>query len=235
MGDQMYLERFVWFDNETRLGLYPNAFKLAARFEISTKTAQRSIDYFRDRLQAPLAYLITRKGYHYTDSSYYLPVARISEAELLALLISRKLITEASSGPLAEELESISSRLGSLLTANLPGRAQPEDVFSVRWEGASPTVPLTFKVVTSALLQGKLLTFSYSSSTVSDSTRRTVEPHHMVNYQGNWHLIAYCRLRDDWRDFKLSRMTLPKVEGSPFQIRPDEEWRPHLIRSTGSH
>ena len=58
MGEQLFLERFIWFDNETRHGHYPNAFKLAAKFEISTKTAQRSIDYFRDRLQAPLAYLL---------------------------------------------------------------------------------------------------------------------------------------------------------------------------------
>lgn len=60
MGEQLFLERFFWSDNETSLGRIPNAFKLAARFEISTKTAQRSIDYFRHRLQAPLKYLLTR-------------------------------------------------------------------------------------------------------------------------------------------------------------------------------
>ena len=233
MGEQLFLERFVWFDNETRLGRYPNAFKLAARFEISTKTAQRSIDYFRDRLQAPLAYLITRKGYHYTDSSYQLPVTRISEAELLALLISRKLITEASAGSLAEELDSVSKRLGSLLAANLPGRAKPEDAFSFRWKGTTLTDPLTFKIVTSALLQGKLLTFCYCSPTACNCTMRTVEPHHMVNYMGNWHLIAYCRLRGDWRDFVLGRMTLAQVEGVAFQIRPPDEWQPHLANTFG--
>lgn len=233
MGEQLFLERFVWFDNETRLGRYPNAFKLAARFEISTKTAQRSIDYFRDRLKAPLEYLLTRKGYHYTDSSYQLPVTCISEAELLALLISRKLITEASAGSLANDLEHISRRLGSLLAANLPGRAKPEDAFSFRWKGISPTDPLTFKLVTSALLQGKLLTFCYYSPNASNCTMRTVEPHHMVNYMGNWHLFAYCRLRNDWRDFILGRITLTQVEGMTFQFRPGEEWRPYLANTFG--
>ena len=233
VGEQLFLERFVWFDAETRHGHHPNAFKLAAKFEISTKTAQRSIDYFRDRLQAPLAYLLTRKGYVYTDSSYQLPVARITEAELLALLISRKLITEASAGSLADDLEHISRRLGSLLAANLPGRAKPEDVFSFRWKGISSTDPLTFKVVTSALLQGKLLTFCYYSPTASNCIMRTVEPHHMVNYMGNWHLIAFCHLRNDWRDFMLGRMTLPLVETTAFQFRPGEEWRPHLANTYG--
>lgn len=56
MGDQLYLERFVWFDNEARRERFPNANKLGEHFEIAPKTAQRSIDHFRDRLQAPLEY-----------------------------------------------------------------------------------------------------------------------------------------------------------------------------------
>ena len=229
----MFLERFVWFDNEVRSERHPNASKLATRFELTVKTAQRSIDYFRDRLRAPLEYQISRKGYYYSDPAFQLPVARISENELLALLISRKLITDASAGSLADELGSVSRRLCSLLSASLPGRVRPEEAFSFRWKSISPTDPLTFKIVTSALLQGKLLNFRYYSPTASDCTMRTVEPHHMVNYLGNWHLIAYCRLRDDWRDFVLGRMTHTLVEGASFLIRPSDEWQPHLAGTFG--
>lgn len=56
VGDQLYQERFVWFDNEARRERYPNANSLGVHFEIAPKTAQRSIDHFRDRLQAPLEY-----------------------------------------------------------------------------------------------------------------------------------------------------------------------------------
>lgn len=233
MGDQLYLERFVWFDHEARRERFPNANKLGAHFEIAPKTAQRSIDHFRDRLQAPLEYDKSHKGYYYTDPTFQLPVIRISEEEILALLISRKLITEASAGSLADELGSVSARLGSLLSANLPGRARPEDAFSFRWKNISPTDPLTFKVVTSSLLQGKLLTFCYYSPTASNCTMRTVEPHHMVNYMGNWHLIAYCQLRGDWRDFVLGRMTLSNVEGTAFKIREKDEWEPFLQNTFG--
>jgi predicted DNA-binding transcriptional regulator YafY len=233
MGEQLFLERFVWFDSEVRRGRYPNATRLADKFEIATKSAQRSIDYFRDRLQAPLEYEPSRKGYFYTDPTFQLPVIRISEEELLALLISRKLITEASAGSLADELGRVSSRLGSLLAASLPGRARPEDAFSFRWKAISPTDPLTFKVVTSSLLQGKLLSFCYYSPTASNCTMRTVEPHHMVNYMGNWHLVAFCRLRNDWRDFVLGRMTLCSVDGAAFEFRPREEWLPCLRDTFG--
>jgi predicted DNA-binding transcriptional regulator YafY len=233
MGDQLYLERFVWFDNEARRERFPNATRLGEHFEIAPKTAQRSIDHFRDRLLAPLEYDQSHKGYYYTDPTFQLPVIRISEEELLALLISRKLINEASAGSLADELGSVSARLGSLLSANLPGRASPEDAFSFRWKNINHTEPLTFKIVTSSLLQGKLLTFCYNSPTSINCTMRTVEPHHMVNYMGNWHLIAFCHLRNDWRDFVLGRMTLCSVEGTPFHIRGKAEWQPFLQNTFG--
>lgn len=80
MGDQLFLERFIWFDNEARRERYPNASKLAIRFEIATKSAQRSIDYFRDRLLAPLQYEVSHKGYFYTDPTFQLPVSRAGQS-----------------------------------------------------------------------------------------------------------------------------------------------------------
>lgn len=233
MGDQLFLERFVWFDNQIRRQRYPNASSLAQQFEITAKTAQRSIEYFRDRLIAPLAYDFFKKGYHYTDPAFQLPVTRISEGELLALLISRKLMTEASAGSLGDELGRVSKRLGSLLAANLPGRAHTEDAFSFRWKSINRTDPVIFKVVTSALLQGRLMTFHYQAPATVNSVLRTVEPHHLVNYMGNWHLVAFCRLRGDWRDFLLSRMSRCQMDSTEFQIRAREEWQPFLQNTFG--
>jgi predicted DNA-binding transcriptional regulator YafY len=233
VGDQLFLERFIWFDNEARHGRFPNATKLAEQFELSTKTAHRSIDYFRDRLQAPLEYDESRKGYFYTNPSFQLPITKLSQDELLALLISKKLITEASASSLGDELGHISARLGSLLAASLPGKAHPEEAFSFRWKGINPTDPIVFQNVTTALIQGRLLAFCYYSPTSSTCTMRTVEPHHMVNYQGTWHLIAFCHLRNEWRDFVLGRMTICKVEAEEFSIRPKDEWQPFLEDTFG--
>ncbi len=233
VGNQLFLERFIWFDNEVRHSRYPNATSLADQFETSTKTAHRSIEYFRDRLQAPLDYNESHKGYFYTDPLFQLPITKISQDELLALLISRKLITEASAGSLGDELGHISKRLGSLLAASLPGKAHPEDAFSFRWKGINPTEPVIFQNVTSALIHGKLLSFCYYSPTSSACTMRTVEPHHMVNYLGTWHLIAFCHLRNEWRDFVLGRMTLCKIENESFVIRHKDQWQPFLNDTFG--
>ena len=44
MGDHLTLERYYWFHNQARVPRFPNANTLAEHFEISHKTAQRSID-----------------------------------------------------------------------------------------------------------------------------------------------------------------------------------------------
>ena len=53
MGDFLIFERFVWMDRQVRQKRYPNARKLAERFELSCKTAQRNIAFMRDRLAEP--------------------------------------------------------------------------------------------------------------------------------------------------------------------------------------
>jgi hypothetical protein len=54
MGKKNIYERFLWFDEKVRSRRYPNATRLAAEFEISLKTAQRDIEFMRDRLNCPL-------------------------------------------------------------------------------------------------------------------------------------------------------------------------------------
>ncbi len=62
MGIKNIYERFVWFDHQVRTKKHPNATSLAGAFEISTKTAQRDIDFMRDRLLCPLDYDSSKKG-----------------------------------------------------------------------------------------------------------------------------------------------------------------------------
>jgi predicted DNA-binding transcriptional regulator YafY len=233
MGERLYFERFLWFDGEIRRGRYPNATRLAEHFECSIKTAHRTIEYFRDRLCAPLEYDSSRKGFHYTEPCWQLPAMRLSEEELLALLVSRKLLSDVSAGPLSDELGHVTDRLQVLLTESISGLIRPEDGFSFRWKEAVPSDNSLFHLVSSALLKTRLLTFCYYSPHSQQCTDRTVEPHHMLNYMGTWHLIAFCRARNDWRDFLLSRMTGCRVEAEKFIPRGEEEWKPFLIDTFG--
>jgi hypothetical protein len=61
MVDQLYLERFVWFDHEPHRERFSNAIKLEEHFEIVRKTTQHSIDHFQDYLQAHWNFMLGKK------------------------------------------------------------------------------------------------------------------------------------------------------------------------------
>lgn len=233
MGELISMERFLWFDAQTRKNKFPNATTLSRQFECSVKTAQRTIEFFRCRLAAPLEYDASRRGFYYEDHSYQLPLSYLNEKELLSLLISKKLLTDAASGPLGEDLGHIAEKIGRLLARGIPFDVNPDTMFSFRASEFSPANPALFSCVSNALLASRLLEFSYYSPASNASTTRVAEPHHLVNYMGNWHLIAFCRKRQDWRDFLLSRLSDCNVSEESFTPRPESEWKPFLIDTFG--
>ncbi len=59
--------RIQWLHKKTANHYYPNAMRLAERFGISHRQAQRDVDYLKKKLGAPLAYSAENKGYYYTE------------------------------------------------------------------------------------------------------------------------------------------------------------------------
>ena len=62
-----HLPRIFWIDYQIRAGRYPNATTIAAHFEISAKTAQRTIEFLRDQIRMPLAFSRAANGYYYSE------------------------------------------------------------------------------------------------------------------------------------------------------------------------
>ena len=70
--------RIHWLHTKLTMKSYPNAQRLAERFGISHRQAQRDFEYLRRELGAPIAYDNSRKGFYY-EESYVLPVLFTSD------------------------------------------------------------------------------------------------------------------------------------------------------------
>jgi len=233
MGDFLIFERFQWFDHLVRNNRFPNAATLAGRFEIFPKTAQRTIDFLRDRLAAPLEYNASRRGYFYTDAGYELPRLFATQEEILAVLVARHLLSKNVGGLIAKNLGSFSQKLLADAHCCKLSRAVLSESFSAVWHGYSPAPPDIFQAVVSALTDTRFLSFSYTSPRTNETTRRQVEPHHLQNYMASWVLIAWCHAQGDWRKFYLSRMQAPKLLSRTFTRRSRESWQPLLEETFG--
>ena len=66
--------RIQWLHEELIRNTYPNAARLAERFHISRRQAQRDIDFLKKQLGAPIEYDGRVMGYHYVKP-FTLPVS----------------------------------------------------------------------------------------------------------------------------------------------------------------
>lgn len=70
--------RIQWLHEELIRNSYPNAARVAERFHISRRQAQRDIDFMKRQMGAPLEYDQHRQGYRYV-AAFLLPLAVTSE------------------------------------------------------------------------------------------------------------------------------------------------------------
>lgn len=233
MSELQQVERIVWFDRQIRDHRFPNARALAERFEVCNKTAQRTVYFIRDRLDAPLEYDPCRRGYLYAVPGYVLPFAQISQEEMLTLLLARNLLASSVGGAVSAAVKGFSRELFAA-TSNLGlSRNRMQEGFSALWHGFSPAQAETFRKTSRALLENRLLAFDYFSPGSDSRGRRTVEPHHLQHYMGSWVLIAWCKLRRAWRKFFLSRMQEVRIREQNFRPRPQEAWKRQLETAFG--
>jgi len=207
MGERLKYERFLWFHDRVKASKYPNARHLSERFEISPRTAQRELDFIRDRLRAPLEYDHARKGYYYTDNSYELPSRWYSEESVISFALAVRLASTIPDTRIKNELYDF---IGKVFNVRHHGRELDirdiSEKISVKNIEYSRVNEEYFNSIVNALFQGTSLSISYYSPHSKKETERTILPLHLVQYMGSWHLIAFCSLRNDMRDFALSRI-----------------------------
>src|SRR5439155_17086270 len=83
-----------------------------------------------------------------------------------------------------------------------------------------------------ALAERRVLALDYQGGQRRDVTQRQVEPLGLVYYADNWHLIAYCRLRRDVRDFRTDRILKLQLQSELFSGHADFSLKRYLEAET---
>ena len=96
---------------------------------------------------------------------------------------------------------------------------------SVRIDLASwsrPALSAKFALIRRAIEEGRALRFDYYAP--SGDSRREIEPARLIYHWSSWYVWGWCRLRGDWRLFKLSRMAnLEAGERFPPRQAPEPD------------
>lgn len=68
-----------------------------------------------------------------------------------------------------------------------------------------------------AITNFNLTIIEYQKLDGSETTKRTVEPFAILSTQENWLLVAWCRLRKEFRVFRLDRIKNIQIQNEKFE------------------
>ena len=194
MSSTIIYERFLWFHNQIKTNRHPNARRMALQFEITVKTAQRNIEFLRDRLGAPLRYISDFRGYEYEDNAWELPGLWLHEDELISLVLSYRL---AAAVPDSEVKSALKTFLNHIIAVHASADFSIDELsnkISVKNIAYARTNERIFHRLLEALLRDRPVRIEYYSPHNNQTTARDILPLHLLNYTGTWHIIAYSVL-----------------------------------------
>jgi len=235
MASRPPLERMLKIHQAVQAGKYPNATKLAAELEVSTKSIHRDIEFMRDRLELPIEYNPQNFGYHYTAEVTAFPTLHITEGELVALVIAEKALEQYRGTqfekPLLSAIRKIEQSLPDTISLNL---SDIEQTISFRTR-AEPVLNLEiFDALAKATAHRRQLELVYRK-TGREAESRLVDPYHLANINGEWYLFAYDHARKDIRTFVPARVQSVKQTGKNFPAPQKFSLEQRLRGSFGVH
>jgi predicted DNA-binding transcriptional regulator YafY len=196
---------------------WPGA-ELAERLEVSTRTIRRDIERLRG-LGYPVESLTGPAGGYRLRAGAAMPPLLLDDDEAVAIAIGLRTAARASVTGIEETALRALVKLEQVLPAHLRRRVSAVGSATISPPIAGPTVdPQHLTVVATSCRDSECLRFAYRNRDGVHS-RRLVEPHALVNLGRRWYLVAWDRSREDWRSFRVDRLTRPSVTGVRFATR----------------
>lgn len=193
---------------------------LAERMDCSRPTVFRAINTLKDQLGAPI--IRDGSGYRYenADGRYDLPGLWFTAAELQALVIIQRLLTELGGGLLEEHFALLTKRIEELTSKKHLNLG--EVAMRIRMPAlAARATGAAFQAVVGATLQRKKLWIEYRARTSDQRSERTVSPQRVTRYRESWYLDAWDEGKNELRTFAIDRISRHRV--LPGRARDIEE------------
>ncbi|QQD16520.1 YafY family transcriptional regulator [Sphingobacterium sp. UDSM-2020] len=181
------------------------ASELAEKFLVTKRTIYRDIKALE---MAGVPILVEEgKGYSLMEGYRVSPIM-FTESEANALITAEQLILKNKESSFVKEYSEAINKIKSVLRNNTKDKANllsDRVVFRINSDNDSTSNYLS--TIQLAMTNFKLIKIKYRfSSENKQFTERTIEPFAIYSTQENWLLIAYCRLRKDFRAFRLDRI-----------------------------
>ncbi|MES2598588.1 MAG: YafY family protein [Verrucomicrobiota bacterium] len=202
------------------------AAEMAEHFEVTERTVYRDLAALGE-CGVPI---VGEPGVGYSlMRGYQLPPVMFSTQEAFALVTGGMLAERMTDASVREPIRTALGKLAAVLPSDLQARVHHlREAMQVHGRTISGPVPLSR--VQMAMAERRVIQLRYTEVARGETSRREVEPLGLVYYLDHWHLIAWCRLRDDVRDFRVDRILECELLAEPTPPRADFDLAGYLSK-----
>ncbi|PJJ61037.1 helix-turn-helix transcriptional regulator [Hymenobacter chitinivorans] len=197
--------------------------ELAQRYGVSLRTIYRDLR----TLEEAGVPLCGEAGVGYSlAEGYRLPPVMFSREEATALLTAEKLASQLTDAHTAQLNGSAMDKLRAVLRRtdrDFLEDLSPRITILKTGRPGTPVIPPasnTHQALLQAVAEKRVVGLDYRAGYQATASQREIEP--IGVYFGHyWHVVGFCRLRQEFRDFRLDRIVGLHLRPEHFAPRPD--------------
>lgn len=193
---------------------YVPAEKIADKYNISLRTVYRDIKALTE-IGIPVSFE-QQRGY-FIVQGYFLPPVAFSTEEANALVLSELLVYGFADKSIQKHYATALNKVKAVLRSSQKEKVEELDN-SIRIQ-MHPNLLPDFEYLSQlqhAVTSRLIIEIEYKDKK-DDLTIRKVEPIGLIYYAFSWHVMGWCHLRKDYRDFKVGRISRLAVTADPFK------------------
>jgi predicted DNA-binding transcriptional regulator YafY len=192
---------------------FVSAEKISEKFGISVRTVYRDIKAIGEQ-GVPLSFE-PGKGY-FIVKGFFLPPVSFTQDEAAAFLLMENVVNAFTDKSVRTNYSSGLNKVKSVMTYL---QKEKLEVLSNSIRSQHPArLNNNFEFITdiqNSITSKQQLEIDYKNQK-QEISKRCVEPIGLVFYAFAWHLIAWCELRKEYRDFRVERISKLKLLEKPF-------------------
>lgn len=189
------------------------ASELADKFSVSIRTIYRDI---RALEQAGVP-IVTEDGKGYTlMEGYRMPPVMFTEAQANALITAEQFVLKNKDTSFIKDYKEAIDKIKAVLKYSVKDKTNLlSERIQFRQNNENEKTSNYLSDLQFALTNFRLTEIKYTNE-AKENTDRTIEPFALYSTQENWLLIAFCRLRKEYRAFRLDRIKQLNILNDTF-------------------
>lgn len=188
---------------------------------VDPRIIRKDLSFLKKDCGAPIIYN-TRRGHHYSDPDWQLNQILITEGDLLALVVTDRLLETYADSPYIRQLRSGLRRLSERLDSKvaIEARELRNDYFLFQ---SKADLNLDLAVVSQlerACRDGYSAEITYHTANRDVVSDRVVDPYGMLVQYNALQLLAFCHQRQKVITFRVDRIKQLRVTEQRFETLP---------------